>query len=47
MQKNLVSLDKDIEQTYFSQFINDGNVTDEIYVNNADLQLILKCSGCR
>lgn len=39
--KNLVSLDKNINQTYFSQFISDENVIDDIYVDEADLKLIL------
>lgn len=38
--KSLFSLNKDIEQTYFSQFINDANVTDDLYADSADLQLI-------
>ena len=39
--KELFSLRKDLLQTYFSQFINDKNVTGDLYVNSADLQLIL------
>ncbi|MBK8983221.1 MAG: hypothetical protein IPM38_13095 [Ignavibacteria bacterium] len=39
--KNLFSLNKDVKQTYFSQFINDFNSSEDIYVNNADLELIL------
>ncbi len=39
--KNLFSLRKDLKQTYFSQFISDFNLHEDIYVNGSDLELIL------